>query len=245
MADRTLLLNSDRRKRNRNRKVNKLKSGLLIIFLLSFITLLSRYVTEVFLEKNINYFMKSKDGIYGKEEMFIRFMPLYNNGTKGPITINRKLDDGRKFNIYSMMRETNESFESSFYDQEAFKKLKNVVKKDEEYFCEIGLPSEAFEGYYLTCPTHYTIAIDKAAYGRYKSDRTHCIKDYKGEYLANSRIETSKDCGINALGKVKELCEGRTECNLKPNSSFFGSHCENLYKYLHVKYHCVKDKVSY
>jgi len=228
----------------KDRKFNKLKNLFFIFFILSFVCLLSSFLTQIFLERNVNFFMKAKEGIYGKHEMLIRFVPLYNNGTNGPLTINRKIDDGTKSNIYSMIRETNESFDSSFYDYNAFKKMKNVIKKKEEYFCELGLPSEAFEGYYLTCPAHYTIVVEKATFGRYKSDNIHCIKDYNGNTLDNSKIETKKNCGINVLGTVKELCEERTECNLKPNSSFFNNPCKNLYKYLYVKYHCKKDKVS-
>jgi len=240
MDDRTYLLNNNGRKKNK--KSIKLKNTIIILFVLSFISLLSIHVTEVFLERNEYYFKESKNELFGKEDKYIKFVSLYNNGTKGPITTDRSMDDGKKFNIYSMIKETNESFDSSFYDYDTFKKLNNIVKRDEEYFCELGLPSEAYDGYYLTCPTHYTIVVDKADYGRYQSDITHCLKDSNNEYLSSSKVNTDKDCIVNKLATVKEMCDGRTECNLKPNSSFFGNPCEHLYKYLYVKYHCKKDE---
>jgi len=214
------------------------------LFILYFIYLLTKFITKAIFESQHHGLINRKKNIYSNYFSLPNFELLYTNGTKGPITVNRKKDDGNKFNIYNMITENNnEDFESFFYDKDEFNKLSKKVSKDEEYLCELGLPSESTEGYYLICPAQYTIAIDKAFYGRYANDKSHCNVDDKGKKVEESRLEVSEDCGKDSIDIVKGLCEGRIECNIRPNISFFSNSCDkDIYKYLHVKYHCIKNK---
>jgi len=164
---------------------------------------------------------------------------------KGPITINKKRDDGTKLNIYSMIiRNVNNIIFDE--NENKFKKLNKIINKDPKYLCEYPdkKPSESFKGYYLSCPTHYTISINNTFYGRYKDDFEHCITYPDGKNVSMSELSVNKTCGVEPFDTLKELCEDRIECLIKPCDAFFGSEmCLNTYKYLYVDYFCKKDIV--
>jgi len=133
-----------------------------------------------------------------------------------------------------------EDFEKFYYDYEAFDKLEEIIPREEEYLCQVNYPTEGVDGYYLTCPKHYTLVIDDSFYGRYANDTTHCPVDIHGKSEITN-LYVKRKCGRNTKFRVNELCGGRVECNLKPAKPFFGNPCKNKNKYLHVKYHCQKD----
>jgi len=164
----------------------------------------------------------------------------------GPITINRKKDDGTKQNIFSMINNDIEN-DSFFYDDEdKFQKLDNIVNITQKYLCEYHdkKPSESFEGYYLTCPTHYTISINNTFYGRYKGDLQHCITYPDGRNANMFELMVKETCGVQPLDTLKEICEDKKECLVRPCNAYFGSEvCLNTYKYLYVDYYCKKDIV--
>ncbi|ORX81900.1 hypothetical protein BCR32DRAFT_327107 [Anaeromyces robustus] len=136
-----------------------------------------------------------------------------------------------------------EDFKSFYYDIEGFEKLEKFIEK-EEYICETELQTESHKEFNIVCPIHYTINIDEAFYGRYANDTIHCTVNNKTENVETKRLEISETCGNDSLDIVKKICEGRPDCSIKPNKKFFGNPCNtmDIYKYLHVKYRCVKNK---
>jgi len=38
------------------------------------------------------------------------------------------------------------------------------------------------------------------------------------------------------------MCQGKKSCSISPSKPTFRNICKNVYKYLHLKYHCEKDK---
>jgi len=177
------------------------------------------------------------------------FLPLNENELDGPITINREKDNGKKRNLYKMIRKENESL--NYYNYDEFNKLEIEKEKKSEYFCELqsSLRTEVLEGYELSCPEYYTIVIDKAFYGRYANDFNNCKpKLYKKEFNKVKKIKKikklikKKNCGYEPTKKVKYSCEGRSYCKLFPNKSYFKDKCFGFSKYLHIVYHCKKIK---
>jgi len=161
--------------------------------------------------------------------------------TDGPITINRKKDDGKKRVLKDLILDNNEkNFESFYYDYESYDNLDTILKKDDEYLCEVGEPSE-FRGYNVSCPKHYTIEIDEAFYGRYAFDTTRCPTRNKKKVQFKNLLTKTK-CGKDSTKIVKELCEGEKECTIKPSYTYFSAPCPTIHKYLHVKYHCKKNE---
>jgi len=130
-----------------------------------------------------------------------------------------------------------------FYNENDFNKLDKIVNVTQKYICEYNdrKPPESFEGYYLSCPTHYTISIKDTFYGRYKGDFKRCIKFYNGKDVPMKALEVDKTCGVKPIDTLKELCEGKKECLVKPCNDFFGKVCRKTYKYLYVDYYCKKD----
>ncbi|ORX76243.1 hypothetical protein BCR32DRAFT_236712 [Anaeromyces robustus] len=128
-------------------------------------------------------------------------------------------------------------------DRKKLSKLQQIIERKSEYFCELykSLPSLSYKGYNITCPIYYTISIDHAYYGRYANDSQHCKIDYEGKEVPTRNLIYPYDCGSNIIDEIKELCEGKRHCILKPHNSYYRYICNSLYKYLHVKYHCVKD----
>jgi len=165
------------------------------------------------------------------------------NNTSGPITVDKASDDGGKYVLKDLMLENNEeNFESFYYDYNKFNQLNQVIPKGEEYFCTVGSPTETFKGYDLSCPEQYTIEIDYAFYGRYPKDEKHCTRGISGKKLPKKSINNKEICGRKVPSKVREICNGVNRCTLRPSHIYFSPVCPELYKYLHVKYHCEKNK---
>jgi len=170
------------------------------------------------------------------------FEYLVENDNHSPITVDREKDDGTKLNMYDFIHPEDLSF---YYKQEKFDKLEEVVNiSKDNYFCEYNedAPPEAYNGYEISCPAHYTIKIDYAFYGRHANDYKHCNTNYKGEEIDEDNLKVDKECGNEPIDTVKEFCEGRVYCTLIPGGYYFNDSCEEKFKYLHVDYHCVKDK---
>jgi len=161
------------------------------------------------------------------------------NVIEGPITVDREKDDGSKLNLFNMVREEDYSF---IYDYEKFNSLPNELPLQTQYVCEYSMyyAPEGYNGRDLVCPDHYTLFIDNAFYGRYSHDREHCSIDVYG-YPVNEADLEQEHCGNNETKSVKELCEGKQYCTLKPSGFIYDDPCQGIYKYLHVNYHCVKD----
>jgi len=179
------------------------------------------------------------------------FLPLNENDLDGPITTNRKNDNGKKRNLYNMIRKENESL--NYYNYDEFNKLEKITEKKSEYFCELQstLRAEVLDGYELSCPEYYTIVIDKAFYGRYANDFINCNpKLYKKEQKEIKKFKKikgfikRKNCGYEPIKKIKRSCDGKSYCKLFPNKSFFKDKCFGFLKYLHVVYHCEKIEES-
>jgi len=236
--------NDNNRKSGYNKNLNKKIKRFLLLFIFIFVFILANFLTikllngqDKLLGANIrNYY-------YNKRILIPNFVNLYINNTDGPITVDRNNADDDRFDISQMMLENNEKdFKSFYYDLEGFKKLDEVIKR-EDYLCESELPSQSSKRYNIVCPTHYTISIDEAFYGRYANDNTHCKINTKGEVVESKKLEISETCGSDSVNIVKSICEGRVDCNIKPNKVFFGEPCNmDIYKYLHIKYRCVKNK---
>jgi len=169
---------------------------------------------------------------------------LYPDDKTGPITTNKSKDDHSKLNYYDFLHEEDNSF---YYNYDKFNELKEIEKENsEDYYCELSTtnPPEQYKGFNITCPEHYTISIDYSFYGRYANDNKHCIIEYfSNTPIDMANLNVTKNCGKEKNERVKELCEGRVSCTLLPHNDFLIDECSDIYKYLHVKYHCVKDKV--
>jgi len=161
---------------------------------------------------------------------------------EGPITVDREKDDGTKLDYYELINPESDSF---YYNQTEFNNLKNITYKGKEvYFCELGtgFAPENYKAYVMSCPLHYTIVVDKVFYGRHANDNKHCNHYYEGRPVEEEFLTVDKECGNEPIANVKEICEGRNTCSLRPGGSHFTDSCESKYKYLHITYHCVKDK---
>eukprot|EP00833_Pecoramyces_ruminatium_P013027 jgi/Orpsp1_1/1187059/evm.model.d7180000055106.1 len=216
----------------RKRKNKRIKNGAYWILVFLFIFYLSNYLAIKFIFKFETDKEIVSNKLFNSMELF-GFVSLYGNGTKGPITVNRDLDNGKKYNIYSMIKKLpGNDLDTFYYNYQEFNGLDEVIKKKDEYLCEIEIPSPYVEAYNLTCPNHYTIAIDKAFYGRYKKDKSNCNVDNEGKEVDKDRIKTKKDCGEDTTSIVKTFCEGNKICFLRPNKFNFPDVCEDIYKYL-------------
>ena len=174
---------------------------------------------------------------------------LFNeNISNGPITKNRNEDNGTKRNLYSMLRSEDDSF---YYKYDEFNRIKNETSIKSEYLCEIRskLRPEVIKGYDLFCPLYHTIVIDKAFYGRYKKDFTHCVAGNESNNSKKKKIIEKRKinevlCGYEPIEKVKSSCEGKSYCTLIPSGAFYYNNCRNKLKYLHIEYHCKKSQVN-
>jgi len=207
---------------------------------------------------------ETKIDILGLED----FEFLIPNEKKGPITVDRENDDGSKLNIYSMIIENlndtlyndtliddndtlyNDTLiddnNDTLYDDdnELFNKLEEIINIEPQYLCEYSdrKPPESFKGYSISCPTHYTISINNTFYGRYKDDFEHCTQ-YPYNMIMNEQA-FNETCGVEPLDTLKELCEDRKECLIRPCDAFFRNVCQETYKsykYLYIDYYCKKD----
>ncbi|ORX86843.1 hypothetical protein BCR32DRAFT_289774 [Anaeromyces robustus] len=232
--------NDNNRRTGYNKKWNKKVKRFIILFTFFFVFLLSNYLTVKFFDGQDKFLdVNVRKNYYNKKVLIPNFVNLYTNDTNGPITVDKRKADDDRFNFKQMILENNEKdFKSFYYDLKGFKNLKKVIKR-EDYLCE----SESKKGYDIVCPTHYTINIDEAFYGRYANDNTHCKVNTKGEAVESKKLEITETCGNDTINIVKKICEGRVDCNIKPNKAFFGNPCNmDIYKYLHIKYRCVKNE---
>ncbi|ORX65230.1 hypothetical protein BCR32DRAFT_297784 [Anaeromyces robustus] len=166
------------------------------------------------------------------------FIYLDPNNVNGPLTINRTEDDGTKRNLFSFIHHE-EKIKS--ITEEEFRNMKNETEKKSEYICEmygVNRP-EGMKGHEISCPPHYNLVIDKAFYGRYVNDTTHCpIKNLTPEIKEKIKFN---DCGKEYLKNIKGKCEGRNYCSIFVSNYFYKDSCKGVYKYLNVDYHCIKE----
>jgi len=158
--------------------------------------------------------------------------------SRGPITIDRKKDDGNKRNLYPLIHDEEEDLFQ--YQYTLFKELPSVLYNKTEYLCELNTnrAPEIQKGYDISCPSHYTLSINKVFYGHYANDTDHCHKKTKAGYQQN----VPYDCGYEPKKYIKELCEGRVYCSIIPSDLFLENRCHDIIKYLHINYSCVKAK---
>jgi len=170
------------------------------------------------------------------------FTYLDPNNPKGPITTNREKDMRDKTNLFNMVREEDDSF---FYDQERFNNLPEVIPMNPKYICERSMyfTHEGQKSEALVCPQHYTIKIDGSYYGRRPNDHMYCTTDENNKTYDSQFLKVSdNNCSIDATSEVKNQCEGKLYCELRPGNYMFDDVCINHFKLLHVNYHCEKDK---
>eukprot|EP00833_Pecoramyces_ruminatium_P000084 jgi/Orpsp1_1/1174116/evm.model.c7180000048990.1 len=151
------------------------------------------------------------------------FVLLDENIPNGPITVDRELDDGTKRNLYSQVRSEDDSF---YYKYEEYNNLEEIKSFEPEYLCEISskVRPEAQKGYDISCPKYYTIKIEDAYYGRYANDTQHCPRNK--EFTDKEMSKIKKNCGRNMKNKIKELCDGKVYCSIKPRKFFYGEPCK-------------------
>lgn len=84
---------------------------------------------------------------------------------------------------------------------------------------------------FVACDPSESIEITNVFYGR--EDNTTCGG------RNDSVIGQSETCkSANASDVVKQLCNGRSYCELYATSGLFGNICPNTHKYLQVEYMC-------
>ncbi|OUM60469.1 glycosyltransferase family 34 protein [Piromyces sp. E2] len=217
---------------------------LIIIFSTYFIT--KNYLIEVE-ENNEDVINISQSQDIPKDSKLYQienFFPVNGNNTKGPITINRLKDNGKKTNMYDkILNITENNLDSFYYDYATFNILDQELRMKDEYFCETEGYRKEYE---IKCPNYYHIAIDKAFYGRYARDLSHCTENDNGEEIPLSNLIHIKNmvtnCGKEYTSYFKETCNGYENCRIVPSLSFFRNSCRELFKYMYIKYRCVKDK---
>jgi len=181
--------------------------------------------------------------------LFEDFVSVFTNGTSGPITINRNLDDGEKINMYSKMLDLDDNKIENFLNYE-YSSLEETIEMEPKFMCERagGLTEDGSQGYDLVCPLFYKIVIDEAFYGRYAHDDQRCIYNYKNERVSEETLakyrNVTTDCGTNynssIKSTIKQLCEGKSSCTILPNKTMFPDTCKSISKYLHLSYYCTK-----
>jgi len=237
-------------------KIHKIKTVGFVISVTVIITSAFYFVLYLLLHKDKYDIIVDKDSLYLNWEddtdgLLKEFTFLNPNNVHGPITINRKQDDRSKQNIYSMITNPdsdNDHLENNENDYDTFNNLPKELSKNSEYFCQLNekIPPDVQKGNNIQCPVYYTLSIDYASYGRFNNDTIQCSKNTSTVQMPTELLYTPIDCINNVTEVVKEQCEGKEECTLKPNDHFYGENekCKKIYKYLHVQYHCVKDTVN-
>jgi len=190
----------------------------------------------------------NKDSLYSKWEDYTdglleEFMFVDTDSVNGPITVNREQDDHSKQNIYSRIVNIENNSVNDNDNEDNYSSLKKNLPMNSTYFCQLNEKKspDGQKGNIIKCPVHYTLSIDYAAYGRYNNDTIHCSHNTDGVSMPVKLLYTPIDRITNVTNTVREQCQGKEECTLKPNDHFFGFEYKKLYKYLHVQYHCVKD----
>jgi len=242
MADEDKVLLLDNQKSKKKSNGNIFKKGVIIVLSLVFILAIAHIITVKISDTNDNTYSITESKNETNVDLPFGFVFVDENADHGPITIDREKDDGTKLNIYDFIHPEDLSF---YYNQEEFDALEEVITYNKtNYFCEYDedSPPEAYKGYEIECPVHYTIKIDYAFYGRHAHDTKHCRKNNRGEKVEKEHLRVKKECGNEPIDTVKEFCEGKVYCTLIPGSYYFKDSCEDIYKYLQVDYHCEKDK---
>jgi len=223
------------------KKSNKIKKNIIIVVITILIVL-----SLLFSLKIINNELKITT-IPGQEKLSLeQFQPVYLNKTNGPITLDRDNDDGTKINIFEkILNNPDNELENYLYDEETLNSFPLETDIIERYLCEVGygLTEDSSDSYEITCPMYYGIKIDKAYYGRYAKDAEHCITNYKGIKVNKTKLSPEFNCGKSVKNIVTEMCEGKSICNIAAGGYLFPDTCNNKMKYLHLKYHCVKNTV--
>jgi len=238
------------------RKPHRLSSfcNFILIILSAILILLSTsYTTKRILNDNKFIFREAKKQFYGKPIEVEGFIPLYSNGTKGPITTDRTKDDGTKINFYDIILNDKDNKLESFYnDDTTLSNLEENILYNDKYMCEksFGLTNDMGQGYEISCPPFYHLTIDYAFWGRYAHDDNHCIVDFKNDTFSEDTLSKFKklrrNCGKDLVDMVRNICQqqDKSSCIILPVNNILKETCSGYVKYLHVKYHCTKDEVE-
>jgi len=229
----------------RNILKSKKMKRIIIILIGSIIVVTILVSTNIISRNNVNV-PKKAFFLEDKEIQMSDFEPLDPNNKNGPITINKNKDDGTKINLSDYIYDVDDNkVEYFLFDNITINALKNRIDKPERYLCELEftISEDGGQAYDISCPMYYSIAIDKAFYGRYKQDTERCVMNYKGERVPDSALLSMNNCGYGFEDKVKASCEGKTNCYVLPFRLEFTDSCPGKRKYLHLQYHCAKNKV--
>ncbi|ORX80542.1 hypothetical protein BCR32DRAFT_268809 [Anaeromyces robustus] len=238
--------NDDKYKKNKKIKnINPYLVGILLLILFTGCFTVNKIIDSN--NKNKNEKLKEVEKNKILFENFVSVIP----GTKGPITVNRTLDDGEKINLYTEILDLDDNkLENFFYNN--VNELEDSIEMEPKFMCvkKGGLSEEGTEGYEIVCPLHYTISIDKTFYGRYAHDDKRCILDHKDKEYPEEMLEDFRnldyDCGTDYNDIVEKIvrreCDGRVTCSITPFKTMFPDTCKDIQKYLHLTYHCVKNK---
>jgi len=242
-----LLMNEEEEETRKIEKPSKLLKFILVSVSLILIILSANFTTEKLLDNEKILFTSKKYRFKGKSFPVNNFKPLYKNGIKGPITIDREKDNGKKVNIYkNILNLSDNEFESFYFDEKTFQQLNETIPADEKYMCETDgrLTEDMTQGHDLRCPMFYHITLDKRFYGRYSHDDKHCITDYKGDKISKDIIDKFSNlkfrCGREIPEYIDEVCNGKNSCILQPGKNLPDT-CSGYGKYLHIQYHCTRD----
>jgi len=256
IEDEVLLLNSEKSKSSRKYNNDSIIKKIIITISAAIGIFFICFIAQILGEKYGSFLMNNKnnkiDNNNNNNNYNSNNNTLYNDlpdgfvfvnekSLKGPITIDRQKDDGTKLDLYSFINKESDDF---YYNQDEFDALDDIIPDKSAYLCELGtgFAPEAYKGYNISCPAHYTINIDKVFYGRHANDKKHCNVYYEGVPVEDEMLDVKKECGNEPIENVKEICEGRVYCTLRPGGSHFTDSCPSKFKYLHINYHCEKDE---
>ncbi|ORX83891.1 hypothetical protein BCR32DRAFT_266684 [Anaeromyces robustus] len=240
---------------NRLKILNETKIEIIVItIILSLIIFFTSKFTirkTLYEKENILAYQKdiisSKNNYINETNLILENFKLVDNkNIKGPITIDKNLDNGKKVNIYEKITNlTDNKIETFLTNNELIQKLPLKILKDENYLCETYLITEdKGQGYNINCPLFYHIVIDKAFYGRYKGDDQRCRNGKDGKELDKYFLDKYRvlkmDCGKDRTFYFKNLCEGKNSCIILVKKNLEDT-CIGYYKYVHLNYHCQKD----
>ncbi|OUM65747.1 hypothetical protein PIROE2DRAFT_7162 [Piromyces sp. E2] len=227
------------------KRIGKIKRNIILVLIGSLVIVSTLYTTKKVFSDGANV-KKVQSGYKIPKEISIdTFQPVNANNTNGPITINKELDDGTKINIFEKIIDIPDNkVENFLFDNETLSALPSRIDKDPRYLCEsrYGLTEDVSNSYTLTCPLHYIIKIDKAFFGRYAKDKEHCSRDFKGDKINEDFLTTTFNCGKEVIDTVKGMCENKSSCDIEAGIGVFSDTCPRKQKYLHVEYHCEKNK---
>ncbi|ORX86232.1 hypothetical protein BCR32DRAFT_290208 [Anaeromyces robustus] len=226
---------------------NERKVGIAILVAL-IVFFSTRFAVENIFDNNKYVYIYETKNIYNKKIPLDNFHRVDNKDKKGPITINKYLDNGKKVNMYEKILDLVDNKIETMYNNETLLKLDQKILKNEEYLCEIQETSlDQNQGDSFNCPLFYHIKIDKAFYGRYKNDNQHCIIGKDGKKLDKDTLEKYHNlkitCGNDKTDIIKNHCEDNNSCVIQIENHAMNDTniCNDYFKYLHLNYHCEKD----